>query len=664
MPLGASPAGTGVNFAVYAPHAHHAWLALFDDVAATEPYQEVELSRPEYLTGDIWGVHVDGLEEGALYAWRFEGGRRASRRLVFVPDHYLLDPYARSIVNLHGDGPPKSVVVAGRPAHDVSRPNTPLADTVIYELHVRGFTQHESSGVESRGRYRGIIERIPHLQSLGVTAVELMPVHACGEHETGYKNPKTGEALINYWGYNTIGFFAPDPRFASGQGAAVIDEVRELVRALHEAGIEVYLDVVYNHTAEGGKDGPTLSFRGIDTITYYLLDKEGKYIDFTGCGNTVNCQHAVTSDLIVDSLRYWVTEIGVDGFRFDIASVLNRDSSSVLHKQSELIKRISNDAVLRDVKLIAEAWDAAGGYQVGTFGSPRWLEWNDRFRDDVRKFWRGDPNMVAPFASRITGSADIYEPNGKGPHNSVNFVAAHDGFTTRDVVSYNHKHNHRNGEKNRDGHNHNYSWNCGTEGDTDNDEINELRLRLQKSLIATVYVSLGVPMLLMGDEMGRTQFGNNNAYCQDNEVSWLNWENADLYKELLEFTRNMSRFRKEHSVFARDYFFTGDTIEEDGRADITWYDFSGNEVDWDEDEPTLACNIHRVENDGVELYMMFNPTLIAREFFMPEGEWRLRVHTGEPAPRDFYSGGDAPLITSDKPFIVGRKAIAICTQPA
>ena len=660
-PFGPARYGGGVNFALYSEAAQRVWLALFDAPEAQSPLVEFELDRKKHCRGAIWSVFVKGLDAGVCYAYRVEGPKKPAKGRVFDPKRYLLDPYARLVVDNRPGGLAKSVVTGDERVPEAPpNPGTPLTDTIIYEVHLRGMTAHPSSGVAEPGTYRAFIEKIPYLKELGVTAVELLPVYECGEVELHQMHPDTGEPLPNYWGYSPVSFFAPWGKYGSAGGRGEqLAEFRELVDALHEAGLEVILDVVYNHTSEGGKNGPLQTLKGIDPDTYFLFEG-AEHMNYSGCGNTLQCNHAVTSDLIIDSLRYWTAEMQVDGFRFDIASILNRDSEGHLHQNAPVVDRIARDPVLRDIKLVAEAWDAGGGYQVGSFGTPRWSDWNGVFRDDVRRFWAGDGAAKAAFALRITGSPDVYQPNGRTPHNSINFVTCHDGFTLRDLVSYSHKHNRINGEKNRDGTDHNISANNGIEGDTDDPEINELRRRLQKDFLATLFLSLGVPMMLGGDEFGRTQQGNNNAYCQDNEISWFDWGLLERNQELFAFTKAVIQFRKANPVFHRDEYFTGKP-EKDGVPDLVWMNTEAMHLEWHDSDLALACVMHPNTNNGTAVCIMFNGTLGARPFKTPRGNWRLRLNTARPMGEDAYLDEGAAPDCGDI-IIVGRKSMAVLTS--
>jgi isoamylase len=586
FPLGATCVNEGVNFALFSENATGVTLCLFDPAGV-----ETQLPLLE-RTAHVWHGLVPGIGAGQRYGYRVHGPFDPPSGNRFDPRKLVIDPYARAIEGkplvgaILGDGDsahgmPKSVVFEEEfPWRGDRRPQTPWHKTLIYEAHVKGMTaRHPGVPRELQGTYLGLASPavLDHLQELGVTAIELMPVHQEMD-EVGV----AARGMVNYWGYSTLGFFAPDQRFASRPGSEV-REFKELVRALHARGLEVLLDVVYNHTCEGDHKGPTVSLRGIDNRSYYRLKSEDKalYEDFTGCGNTLNMTHPQTIKLVMDSLRYWVTEMRVDGLRFDLAPTLAREEHYV-DRLSAFFDIVHQDPVLSSVKLIAEPWDlGAGGYQVGNF-PVLWTEWNGRFRDTVRSFWTGDTGKVADLGYRLTGSSDLFQEDGRHPSASVNFVTAHDGFTLRDLVSYDKKHNEDNGEANRDGADENLSWNCGVEGETSAAAVLELRARQQRNLLATLLLSQGVPMLLGGDEIGRTQRGNNNAYCQDNELSWFDWNLGDAERELLAYTRAMVRLRQSHPVFRRIQFFRGvHTLR--GAKDITWLRPDGREMaeaDW------------------------------------------------------------------------------------
>jgi isoamylase len=601
-PLGATWDGWGTNFALFSEVADAVELCLFGDDTSQE--QRVELTE---VDGFVWHAYLPAISPGQRYGYRVHGPYDPLRGMRCAPQKLLLDPYAKaiegeiswdeSLFDYQFADPrrrntadsasrmPKNVVI--NPFFDWGddrAPRIPYHETVIYEAHVRGLTlRHPDVPEQQRGTYAGLAHPsvIAHLQRLGVTAVELMPVHQFIPEQAMVER-----GLTNYWGYNTIGFLAPHNRYASsGQRGEQVGEFKAMVRALHEAGIEVILDVVYNHTAEGGHMGPTLSFRGIDNAAYYRVsDREPwRYLDYTGCGNSLNVRHPHSLQLVMDSLRYWVLEMHVDGFRFDLAAALARELHDV-DRLSTFFDLVQQDPVVSQVKLIAEPWDVGeGGYQVGNF-PPLWTEWNGKYRDTVRDFLAGRPATTPEFASRLTGSSDLYATSGRRPVASVNFVTCHDGFTLNDLVSYNGKHNEANREDNRDGTDDNRSWNCGAEGPVDDQDISELRERQRRNFLVTLFLSQGVPMLLAGDEMGRTQGGNNNAYCQDNDVSWLDWSLVSTEQELVEFTEMLAAMRRDHPVFRRRRFFRGGPASTPGEAgDIVWLTPSGREMtqsDW------------------------------------------------------------------------------------
>ena len=602
-PLGANYSGAGTNFAVFSEVAERVQLCLIGDDG-----EETQIDLLEQ-DGFIWHGFLPDVEPGQRYGYRIHGPNDPAQGLRCNPAKLLLDPYAKAIdgkfdwaqpvfsymfddpstPNNEDSGPymPASVVINPYFDWGVDRPpHHAYADTVIYEAHVKGLTQtHPAIPEELRGTYAAIAHPaiLDHLTNLGVTTLELMPVHHFADDSV-----LQDRGLSNYWGYNTIGFFAPDSKYSRGDSrVAPVQEFKSMVKAVHEAGIEIILDVVYNHTAEGNHMGPTLSFRGIDNAAYYRLveDDPQYYMDYTGTGNTLNVRHPHALQLMMDSLRYWVTEMHVDGFRFDLASALAREFYDV-DRLSSFFDLVQQDPVVSQVKLIAEPWDVGpGGYQVGNF-PPQWTEWNGKYRDTVRDFWRGEPGTLGEFAARITGSADLYEHTGRRPAASINFITAHDGFTLRDLVSYNEKHNEANGEDNNDGESHNRSWNCGVEGETDDPEILALRAQQSRNMIATLLLSQGVPMISHGDELGRTQGGNNNAYCQDSELAWVDWENVD--EDLIDFTRRVAELRSNHPVFRRRRFFEGRPMQRsaDKLPDIAWLRPDGSEMtedDWNAD---------------------------------------------------------------------------------
>lgn len=683
LPLGPHESGGGVNFALFSRHATRIRLELFDQPADAKPSRVVDFDPARNRTGEVWHVWLAGIRPGQLYAYRVDGPYQPEQGHRFNFNRLLLDPFATAISPLpdwdfgpaRGYDPsaqeqgmvssklddagamPKCVFTREHfHWHDDQPPRHPWSKTVIYETHVRGFTVHSSSGVEHPGTYRGLMEKIPYLQELGVTAVELMPVHEFNEGQTSGINPQTGKRLKNYWGYDPVAFFAPKASYSSAGGLGQQKlEFKEMVRALHHAGIEVILDVVFNHTAEGNELGPTLCFRGIDNAIFYMLAPDKRYYqDYTGTGNTINANHPVVRDHIMGALRYWVVEMHVDGFRFDLASVLGRDGTGKLLANAPLLERIAEDPILRDIKIIAEAWDAAGAYEVGSFSELRWAEWNGRYRDDVRRFWRGDEGMLGLFASRICGSADIYTRSGKGPEGSINFLTCHDGFTLNDLVSYRNKHNETNGEDSRDGTNNNLSENYGAEGETTDAGIEALRKTQIKNFLLTLLVSRGVPMLLGGDEFRRTQGGNNNAYCQDNETSWHDWSYLEQHKEIFRFTRGMIAFRSVHPVLSREQFYTDD--------EIRWFGPLGGLPDWaNQKVKQFACLIH--EDEQGALYLMFNAGTDAVDFVLPsvspEARWHLAVDTGRAAPQDLFAAGEEPLCADQQKYQLSPRSSAI-----
>ena len=663
-PLGSAVRPSGVRFAVVSRHAARVWVALYENISDRKPAIELEYDPRMHRTGDIWSIFVEGLTAGCLYLYRMDGPFEPEAGHRYDPHAYLLDPYARVTVGNFEEGTMKCMAVDDKPDWvDDVRPRVALGDLVIYETHVRGLTCHETSGVSQRGTYLGVTEKIPYFKSLGVTAVELLPIQEFGETRVGRRHAVTGDEIRSYWGYDNIGFFAPAGRYGSREGLGEqLDEFRQMVAALHQAGIEVILDVVFNHTCEGDDQGPTLCFRGIDNVIYYMLDENGRYRNFSGCGNTLNCNHPLVRDFILDCLRYWTTFMHVDGFRFDLASILGRDTKGQIVENAVLIERIAEDPALRDTKLIAEAWDAGGAYQVGSFGDVRWAEWNGRYRDDVRRYWRGDAGVKGLFATRLAGSADLYQWAGRTPGHSINFVTAHDGFTLRDLVSYNVKHNEMNGEDNKDGLDENFSWNCGIEGETGDPDVNALRLRMQKNFLATLFLSLGIPMLLGGDEFGRTQRGNNNAYCQDNEISWHDWRLAGRNKELLQFCQAVIRFRAQNPALRRLTFFDGQPAAPGGPPDLAWCDVDGEPQDWEDPRPLLACRIDGSINDGSSLYLMFNPSLKPAKFRIPWGPWRVRLDTACPTPQDARDEAAGEILQGPRRRLVKEKSLVVLSR--
>lgn len=619
LPLGAELTEDGVNFAVFSRNGTKVFLNLFNDAKDSEPYETIELDPQKNKTGDIWHIFVKGLKENALYLYQADGPFEPKEGHRFNVNTYLCDPYAKATTcesifyNLPPDYKtpvdkadvelfdkrslrkfPKCVVVNNNSFDwEGDRPiNRPLEDSIIYETHLKGYTASVNSNTKCKGTYKGFTEKIPYLKNLGITAVEFLPVQGFDQAENTNINPRTGERMVNYWGYSTIAFFAPKADYAEDKTpGGCVNEFKYMVREMHKAGIEVILDVVYNHTAEGNEHGITINFRGFDNSIYYSLVDTHKeyYMNYSGCGNTFNCNHPVVQQFIIDSLRYWVQNFHVDGFRFDLAPILGRHVNGEMNIAKSVLNMIAEDPILHNTKLIAEPWDAGGGYELGTFPL-RWAEWNDRYRDDIRKFWRGDDNISTAAATRMCGSSDVFSSSGRKPYNSINYVCCHDGFTLNDLVSFNYKHNEENGEENRDGNDNNLSYNYGYEGPTLNPAIEKLRSQAIKNYLLTVLISQGTPMILAGDEFRRTQNGNNNAYCQDTPLSWIDWEFAEDYDDLIEFTKRAIALRKAHRVFRRKEFFGS---EKNTRIpDIQWYNADGTTPDWNKLSRFLAFKLN------------------------------------------------------------------------
>lgn len=620
LPLGLHECCAGVNLAVFSRHATRMELRLFNGPADAKPSACIELDPRRHRTGDLWHIRLNG-SHGRYYALRADGPYMASEGHRFDLRQQLLDPYATAIVG-PADGLGTRAVMADQRFdwQDDVPPRHSWSDTIIYETHVRGLTVHPSSGVTHPGQYLGVIEKIPYLQRLGVTAIEILPIHAFNPDGVRRSDPLTGAPLRDYWGYNPVALFAPMAGYAgSNAPGAELAAVKTMVRELHKAGIEVILDVVFNHTAEAGIAGPTYSFRGLDNAIYYMRTREGGYADFTGCGNTLNCNHPVVRTMLVDCLRHWVMHFHIDGFRFDLAAVLGRDQSGQILANPPVLEQIAEDPVLRHVKLIAEAWDSAGAFQLGHFPGRRWAEWNCHFRDDVRRFWRGDPGLTGAFASRLAGSSDLYQGTGESPLNSVNFITSHDGFTLNDLVSYARKHNEANGEDNRDGMNENYSENNGAEGVTRDLQIETMRLRQIKNLLASLFLSRGVPMLLGGDEFRRTQTGNNNAYCQDNPTSWYDWSLLDANAELVRFVQRLTALRKAHRVLRAETFYTA--------GDVRWFGPDAGLPDWSGPNNSLGCVVRNADD---VLCLLFNASRTPVRFVLPPppaGPWHIVIDT-------------------------------------
>jgi isoamylase len=640
-PLGASRRGKGINFALFSEHADKVTLCLFSP-ASRHPFVEIPLDPAINKTGWVWHIHVTNLPGDHLeYGYKVVGLDK-DPRAHFDPEKILSDPYARSLNTAlqwgHPDLTEEEWIPRGKVILDApfdwegtSSPKIPEEDLIIYEMHVRSFTQHPSSKAKAPGTFLGIIEKIPYLKSLGINAIELMPIFEFNECENPCINPKTKQKLKNFWGYSTINFFAPMNRYAhSHEWSGAIDDFRTLVKEMHKNEIEVHLDVVYNHTAEGNQKGPLFSFKGIDNQVYYMIDPEGRYLDFSGTGNTVNANHPVVAQFIVDSLRYWVNEMHIDGFRFDLASCLTRNEHGVPLPNPPVIQAMTADPILANVKFIAEAWDAGGLYQVGSFpGEGRWHEWNGKFRDVVRRFIKGTNDQSGEFAKVLSGSQDLYGRD-QGPYHSINFITAHDGYTLRDLVSYQEKHNEENGEDNRDGSNQNDSWNCGQEGSSNNHKITLLRERQMRNFHLALMVALGVPMVLMGDEYGHTRNGNNNTYCQDNELNWFLWDELAKNEGFARFHRLMIHFRLKNTLLRRKEFL--------GETDVQWHGIIPNEPNWSAENRFIAYTLcDKIHSEP--LYIAFNTQFEPAHIKLPEPppgkKWYCVADTSLVPPQDF-----------------------------
>ncbi len=662
LPYGAAVQESGTLFRVFSRSATSMRLLLYDRVNDREPADVIEFDRNDRW-GDVWTLSVPGVGAGQLYHLQAFGPYKPEEGMRFDSTARLIDPYAQALAGdfLRADDgvirPPKCVAVDDHFDWHNDRPlGTDLAETIIYEMHVRGFTRSKTSQVRHPGTYLGVIEKIPYLKSLGITAVELMPVHEfpiLGFN--GHKFPRP-----NFWGYDPMAFFSPHRGFAAGkEPGCQVREFKEMVRALHQAGIEVILDVVFNHTCEGNEHGPTLSFKGLENQVYYVLEHGGsRYANYSGCGNTFNANHPVARELIFHCLRHWVQEYHVDGFRFDLASILSRDRYGNLVANAPLVDLIAEDPLLSNTKLIAEAWDAAGAYQVGSFGGKRWCEWNGRYRDDVRRFWRGDGGMLGSLATRLAGSSDLYEHAGRPPQCSVNFVTSHDGFTMNDLVSYKHKHNDANGESNRDGDNNNHSDNYGIEGPTRRKPVNLVRNRQIRNMLATLLLSQGIPMIVAGDECRRTQRGNNNAYCQDNEVSWFDWRLTERSSDLVRFVNAMTKFRREQPTLRRKRFLTGKP--ENGRQipDVSWFGTNGAPLDWSQGHSAMVAYLAAPpmsivpETSARDIMIVVNGTGNEHHYTLPEYgrgmQWHLFIDTAAQSPEDAWPEMNGPNIPANR----------------
>jgi glycogen operon protein len=659
-PLGATVRDGGVNFSVFSKDAYLVELLLFDDASAAEPVKVIPLKADKHRSYHYWHVFMPDLQPNQVYAYRAHGPFAPERGFRFDGEKVLVDPYGLAIAVPRGYDRRSAVRPGNNAATSmksvVADPNCydwesdlplsrPFAETVIYELHVAGFTRHSSSGVPSakRGSYAGLIQKIPYLKDLGVTAVELLPVFQFDPQDAP-------PGRINYWGYQPVSFFAPHHAYCSQNSPlAVLDEFRDMVKAFHRAGLEVILDVVFNHTTEGGQIGPTLCYRGLANHVYYILEKDrSRYADYTGCGNTLNANQPIVRRMIQDSLRYWVMQMHVDGFRFDLASILSRDEEGHPLPNPPILWDIESDPVLADTKLIAEAWDAAGLYQVGTFIGERWQEWNGRFRDDVRRFVRGDNNSVRAMATRMLGSPDLYGHEEREAEQSINFVTCHDGFTLNDLVSYDRKHNEANGENNRDGSDDNLSWNCGVEGPTDDATIEALRNRQVKNFFTLTLLAAGTPMILMGDEVRRTQLGNNNAHCQDSDLSWFDWTLLERHRDIHRFVKVLNEFRQRRDVVPEAGRLSLNELLR--RARIEWHGVVVNRPDWSDHSHSLAFTLRSLGGRFL-LHGTLNAYWEPLAFELPplppgsRQSWRRCIDTSLNASHDICLWEDAPVVT-------------------
>ena len=676
FPLGATAYPDGVNFSVFSKGATRVELLLFGGMDSPRPDRVIALDPRKNRTYHYWHVFVPGLKAGQIYGYRV-GPWAPERGVRCDPGKVLLDPYGRAVAVPPGysralaSGPGENTASAMKSVvADLSRYDwegdqpvqRPFAQTIIYELHVGGFTKHPSSGIapEKRGTFAGLMEKIPYLTDLGITAVELLPVFQFDVQDCP-------PGLVNYWGYSPVSFFALHHGYGSQKDPlAVLDEFRDLVKALHRAGIEVILDVVFNHTAEGNHLGPTLCFRGLADEVYYLLENDRNlYADYSGCGNTLNANQAIVRRLIVDSLRYWVEEMHVDGFRFDLASILSRDERGLPLENPPVLWDIESEPVLAGIKLIAEAWDAAGLYQVGRFVGDTWKEWNGQFRDDIRAFLKGDPETAKNLAHRLLASPDLYGHEEREPEQSINFITCHDGFTLNDLVSYNHKHNEANGEANRDGSDHNLSWNCGVEGPTDDPEVESLRNRQVKNFLALTLLSLGTPMLLMGDEVRRTQYGNNNAYGQDNDISWFDWALIDKHRDVHRFVKELIRLRQHFDKASLKYDLTLTQFLAQGKID--WHGVKLHEPDWSPDSHSLAATAVSLTGTRV-FHLICNAYWESLNFQLPrlpddaEGGWQRLMDTALPSPEDICGENQAVLVGEPRYLAQPRSVVLLCSH--
>lgn len=683
VPLGVTTAHDGVNFVVLSRSAFAVTLVVWP-IEGDTPLGEFPLDPRKNRTGHHWHIRVSGLPVLFRYGWRVDGPKN-SPLYRYNSDLILIDPTCAALADGSKWGENKErfrgAAIADRGTHrrslfhrkpfnwgDEGPLVVPFEDSIIYEVHVRGFTIHPSSGVLRPGTFSGLIEKIPYLKDLGVTAVELLPVHEFDEDDCVFSNPFTKEPLKNFWGYNSIAFAAPKAAYAaSGPEHGQIEEFREMVKAFHGAGIEVILDVVFNHTGEGDDRGRTYSFRGLDNDLYYMLSPDGHYLNFSGCGNTVNCNQPIVREIILRCLQYWIGDMHIDGLRFDLASIFGRDEKGNVMVDPPIVEIIGGDSLLADTKLIAEPWDAAGLYQVGYFPfGKRWSEWNGRYRDDVRRFWSGEAGMAGALATRLCGSADLYEHSGRQPRHSINFVTCHDGFTLADLVSYNNKHNEANGEGNRDGANDNYSWNCGAEGPTSDPAVHRLRRQQAKNLMTTLMLSQGVPMILAGDEFLKTQKGNNNAWCQDNDLSWIDWKLKDENADFFRFTKQLIALRKRHPALRRRRHFHGPGPHGDMAPDIIWHGVEPFNPDFTAGSRVLAYSLDGAltgREPDRDFYVACNGWIDPLRFRIPPSPsgrgWRRVIDTAQPSPFDFLPEDLGPFIPVGSRFNVAAHSMLV-----
>lgn len=696
--LGATVGTLGTNFGIFSRNATKVILELYKEFYDSEPSIKLELDPVLHKTGDIWHIYVYEVGNSDFYGWRMDGPYVPEEGHRFNINKLLIDPYCKALTAMYDFNDesiysydkqtaenfenidmsfsqlcsskltPKSIIIDeskydwGMDIH----PRVELKDTIIYEMHVRLFTMNPNSRADNRGTFAALVQKLDHLKELGITAIELLPIFEFNIDSVTNINPLTGKKLEDVWGYNPIGFFAVTGNYTYGlRLGEQVFQFKDFVKEVHKRGMEVILDVVYNHTGEGNEHGPTLSYKGIDNSVYYVLEKNKRYYsNYSGTGNTLNCSHYVVKEMIIESLRYWVTEMHVDGFRFDLAAILGRDSTGKWIGDISLLKDIADDPVLSGSKLIAEGWDAAGGYYVGEF-PVGWAEWNGKYRDTIRRFVKSDENTVADLATRIVGSPDLFGKYGRRPYHSINFITAHDGFTLWDLVSYNKKHNESNGEDNKDGMNENDSYNCGIEGETDDIDIINFRKRQVKNFAALLMISQGVPMMLMGDEFCRTQMGNNNAYCQDNEISWVDWNRKEEFSDVFRFFKKMIEFRKSHPSLRREHFFVGKEFSADGKCDIEWNGVEIGNPDWSAWSHTLAFMIKGediIDENSIgdnDIYVILNSYWEDLEFEIPvvkNKKWYKVVDTYRESPYDFL---DEPEILKQKKLKVNSRSTVI-----